>query len=139
MDNICIKKIWEDEELIELYVKAQSEFVMINQTCYISLDDLIKNSNKIKEYIQNSRIVTYVEFGKKDGNFSPAFSLEIFPCDNYGHLAIEADMEIVDNKTRMHRCKFYINTELGILEKFGEKLQSINKLAYDKCIFLYDE
>ncbi len=136
MDNIYIKKTWEDGELIELLVKAQSEFVIINQKCYISKDDLKKNSEIIKKYIQ-SNLQTYVEFGKIEGNYSPAFSMELYPCDDYGHVVIEMDMEIVDNKTRAHRCKFFINTEMGLLERFGEKLHSINEL--DKSIFLYDE
>ena len=138
MDNICIKKIWEDGELIELYVKIQSQFVMINQTCYISLDDVINNSKIIKKFILSNK-QTYVEFGKKSGDFSPAFSLELYPSDDYGHLVIEADMEISDNKTRMHRCRFYITTELGLLEKFAEQLYSINKIEIDRCIHLYDE
>lgn len=136
MDNICVKKIWEDEGLIELYVKAQSKFVTINQTCYISTDDLKKNTEIIKKYIQKN-LQTYVEFGKIEGNYTPSFSMELYPCDDYGHVVIEMDMEIVDNKTKAHRCKFFINTELGLLEKFGEKLYSINEM--DKSIYLYDE
>lgn len=138
MDNIYVKKIWEDGELIEVSVKAKSEFATINQTCYISSEDVIKNANIIKKYIQNNE-QAYVEFGNKNGNYSPAFSMELFPCDNHGNVIVEVDMEIADNKTRMHRCKFFINTELGMLERFGEKLRSINEMEIDKCIVLYDE
>ena len=139
MDNIIIKKIYQDGDLIELLVEAKSEYVKVKQTCYISLDDLIKNGNIIKKYDHNTKTDTYVEFGNKKGNFTPAFSMKILPCDNYGHVLIELDMEIADNKTRIHRCTFYINTELGLLITFGEKLKEINKMELNKSIFLYDE
>ena len=138
MDNICLKKIWEDEGLIELFVIAQSKYATIKQTCYISTDDLKNNSDIIKLYIQ-SNVQTYVEFGKIEGNYSPAFSMKLYPCDDYGHLDIEVDMEIADNKTRAHRCKFFVNTELGMLEKFGNNLNSIIEMEIDKCIFLHDQ
>ena len=138
MDNICIKKIWEDDGLLELFVVAQSKFVKVNQTCYISAIDLKKKSESIKRYIQ-SGLQTYVEFGKIEGNYSPAFALELYPFDDYGHLNIEIDMEIVDNKSRAHRCKFFINTELGMLESFGEKLYSIYEAEIGSCACLFDE
>lgn len=137
MDNICIKKIWEDEGLIELFVIAQSKFATIKQTCYISTDDLKNNSDIIKIYIQ-SNVQTYVEFGKIEGNYSPAFSMKLYPCDDYGHLAIEVDMEIADNKTRAHRCKLFVNTELGMIERFGNNLKSIIEMEIDNWIYLHD-
>ena len=54
-----------------------------------------------------------------------AFSLNILPCDNYGHVKIEVDIEIMDNDTRAHRCCFYVSCELGQLEKFGQSLISL--------------
>ncbi len=138
MDNICIKKVWEDDGLIELFVKAQSQFATINQTCYISTEDLKNNAKSITEYTQNN-LKTYVEFGKIEGDFSPAFAMKLDPCDNYGHVIIEIDMEIDDNQKREHRCKFFLNTELGLLEMFGEKLRSIIEMEINKCIYLYDE
>ncbi len=121
-----------------MFVKISSEFVVINQTCYVSVDDMIKNSNIIKQYIKDNRR-TYLEFGKKDGNYTPAFSMELFPCDDYGHIVSEVDMKIADNETRRHRCQFFIKTELGLLEEFGEKLKSINEMELNECICLYDE
>ena len=130
--------LYDPATLHKLFVIAQSKYATIKQTCYISTDDLKNNSDFIKIYIQNN-VQTYVEFGKIEGNYSPAFSMKLYPCDDYGHLVIEVDMEIADNKTRAHRCKFFINTELGMMERFGNNLKSIIEMEIDKCIFLHDQ
>lgn len=125
MDNIIIEKIWEDSNLIELQVTAQSEYVQANQSCYVEDEALVKIADKIDTYMKNYDIECYLEFGNKTGNFTPAFSLTILPSQNSGHVKVEVDMEIADNDTRAHRCCFYVNCELGQIERFGKLLREI--------------
>lgn len=139
MDNIIISKLWQDDDLIELYVIAKSKYVTINQSCYISIEDIIKNSELIKKYVENSDNEMYIEFGNKKGNYTPAFSLKLFPMDSHGHLKIEADLEINDNNTRCHRCIFFIEAELGSIEHFAKELSKIEHLSNDEYICIYDE
>lgn len=54
----------------------------------------------------------YLEFGNKEGNYTPAFSMNVLPADTSGHVKIEVDLEIVDNDKRSHRCCFYVESEL---------------------------
>lgn len=126
MDNIWIEKKWQEDNLIELKISATSEFVTAYQDCYIQdcvLDDI---SKKIDAYIdENGESDCYLEFGNKEGNFTPAFSMKILSKDSSGHVKIEVDMEINDNDLRMHRCCFYVNTELGLVEMFGRSLRRI--------------
>ena len=49
MDNIIINKIWQEDDLVELYVIAKSKYVTINQSCYISMEDLVINSKLIEK------------------------------------------------------------------------------------------
>ncbi len=49
----------------------------------------------------------------------------IMPADLSGHVQIEVDIEIADNDTRSHRCCFYIETELGLLEQLGIALKGL--------------
>ena len=93
----------------------------------------------MKKYVKNHDSEMYIEFGNKKGNYTPAFSLKFFPLDSKGHLVIEADLEIADNNTRCHRCIFYIDAELGAIERFAEKLSKIQHLSNDDCICIYDE
>ena len=122
MDNIIFEKIWEDSNIIELKVIASSKFINVFQNCYVE-DTILKSAaDKIYNYTKNNKEVCYLEFGNKIGNYTPAFSLNILPCDDYGHVKIEVDIEIADNDIRAHRCCFYVNCELGQLERFGKSL-----------------
>lgn len=122
MNNIKITKEWEDASLLELKIEAVSEYISANQLCYIQDMDLEKNGVKIKEYSYEFSKSCYVEFGKKTGKYTPAFSLEFLPADKSGKIKIEVDMEIADNEERKHRCCFYVDSEIGLVEQFGLKL-----------------
>ena len=39
----------------------------------------------------------YLEFGQKEGYYTPAFSMCILPADELGHMTVEVDIE--DNTT----------------------------------------
>lgn len=125
MDNIIFERIWKDSNIIELKVMASSEYINVFQNCYVE-DVLLENAaDKINNYIKNSNEVCYLEFGNKIGNYTPAFSLNILPSDNHGHVKIEVDIEIADNDRRAHRCCFYVSCELGQIERFGQSLVSL--------------
>ena len=125
MDNIIFEKVWHDRNLIELKISANCEFASAYQSCYIQDEKLVEISEKICDYVQNYNEKCYLEFGKKEGNYTPAFSMCIMPADLSGHVQIEVDIEIADNDTRSHRCCFYIETELGLLEQLGIALKGL--------------
>ncbi|MBR0490530.1 MAG: hypothetical protein IJJ82_00595 [Clostridia bacterium] len=135
MDNLIFKKIWQDEDLLELNIIGMCDYVKAHQDCYISKKDLEELANKIKK-INDTCEKIYLEFGKKDGDYTPAFSLLIMPKNKNGHIKIEVDMEINDIETRTHRCMFFVNTELGMLEKFSEKMKRIKDFEIGKMICL---
>lgn len=125
MDNIIIEKIWQDSNIIELQLTAKSEYVQANQSCYVEDEAVIKIADKIDTYMKNYYVECYLEFGNKTGNFTPAFSLTILPSGRTGQVKVEVDIEIADNDKRDHRCCFYVNCELGQIERFGKSLRSI--------------
>lgn len=125
MDNIIIEKIWQDSNVIEIQLTAKSEYVQATQSCYVEDDAVIKIADKIDTYMKNYDVECYLEFGNKTGNFTPAFSLKILPSQTSGHVKVEVDIEIADNNKRVHRCCFYVNCELGQIERFGKSLRSI--------------
>ncbi len=124
-DNLIFEKIYQDDTLIELKISAVSEYVSAYQNCYIQDIELEKISEKICKYISSYGESCYLEFGHKDGNYTPAFSMELLPADSSGHVKIEVDVEIDDNDTRSHRCCFYVNTELGQVEQLGKALKEL--------------
>ena len=89
---------------------------------------LINISEKILNINNYKNNNCYLEFGIKTGNYTPAFSMNILPVDVYGHLKIEVDIEIEDNDERRNRCLFYVNSDLGYVERFGYSLkESVEK------------
>lgn len=125
MENIFFKKIWQDGNLIELKISANSEYVSAYQSCYVQDTLLEKISEEIKNYVDNYNNACYLEFGQKKGNYTPAFSMCILPSETSGHMKIEVDIEIADNDTRSHRCCFYVKSELGLVERLGQSLKSL--------------
>ena len=125
MDNIIIKKKYDEDGLIELKVTVDSKFIKAYQYCYIQDIDLKMNAEKILYYSKHYDNACYIEFGEKDGDFTPAFSLEFLKADVRGHVKIEVDIEIADNGNRSHRCSCYVETELGLVEQFGNHIQKL--------------
>lgn len=137
-NNIIFEKIWQDEDLIELKITAISEYVKAYQNCYVDNNFLKGISEIISNYIKNHGDECYIEFGKKDGNFTPAFSMKFLPADIHGHVKVEVDLEIADNETRAHRCCFYVDSELGVIEKMGKSLSALGNCELGDVATLYD-
>lgn len=125
MDNIIFEKIWQDDNLIELKISANSEFASAYQNCYIQDKKLEDIAEAILSFVGNNTEACYLEFGKKEGNYTPAFSMCMLPVDIFGHIKIEVDIEIADNDTRSHRCCFYVKSELGLIERLGRNIRKM--------------
>ena len=138
MDNLIFEQVWKDDNLIELKIAGVSEYVQIYQNCYIDDEKLQDIGKAISEYTYDYANERYIEFGKKEGNFTPAFSIRILPAESSGRMKLELDFEIADNEERQHRACFFIQGELGMLDKLGKALQSMSEGGIEKCA-LYDE
>lgn len=137
MDNISMKKNWQDGGLLELRIEASSQYVSAYQNCYIEEIRLNEIALEVQDYAHDHKASCYLEFGNKDGNFTPAFSMKILPAELTGHVQIEADIEIADNDARSHRCCFFVNTELGMIEKFGKALPGLISGQIDTEVSLH--
>lgn len=127
MDNLTFQKKWQDDDVIELFICGKSKYAEVCQSCYVGEEILSQYSNKLVNYSKNSSQTCYLEFGKKKGPYTPAFSMELLPADLYGHVLIDLDMEVKDNSERKHRCAFYVESDLGSIERFGNMM---HKLVY---------
>ena len=125
MNNIIFENIWRDDNLIELKITCISEYVTAYQTCYIENKELHIIGERISQYSFEHTKGCYLEFGKKEGNFTPAFSMKLLPADSLGHVKVEVDVEIFDNDKREHRCCFYVFTELGLIDDLGMTIRNI--------------
>jgi|AKZA01.1.fsa_nt_gi hypothetical protein len=137
MDNITIKKYMQDSDLIGLDILVESAYIKINQYCYVDKFQLEEKGNQLIEFANKPK-ECYVEFGSKEGNYTPAFSMDIILSDSLGHIRVKMDMEIDDNSERKHRCQFYISSNIGEIENFGKKLVSLISNEIDSEIKLVD-
>lgn len=134
MDNIIFEKIWEGDKSIELKITAISKYLTACQPCYVNEGEINKMVSKIKEYLSDSTKDMYIQFGEKEGNYTPAFSMNILKADAQGCVKIEADIEIDDVYDRSHRCQCFIESELGAIERFAQKAAVIYKAATGTCV-----
>lgn len=125
MDNIKIAKISAEDDVLKIEVTANSEFISAKQFCYIQSSDMEANGSKIFNYSYNYTEECYVEFGKKAGDFTPAFSLKFLKAAFSGEVQIEVDIEVDDNESRLHRASFYVQSELGLIEQFGLRIKEM--------------
>lgn len=123
MDNLYIKEIWNDANMKEWEIIAQNEFVRVTQTVYIQEKTIEEMVNKLKEFLKDKENI-YIEIGKKQGNYTPAISIEIHQKNAKGDVCIELDMEIADSQERKHRCSLYIMTDIGAIERLKILLEN---------------
>lgn len=123
MDNIIIRKIWQDVHMMKLKVLCSSSVATIISRIYVDgymIDELVF---KIKRFLDGTiEETTWTNTGR--GNDSIAcLSLRFFRKDNLGHIVIEVFAELDDGGNyEEHNCCFYICTEHGLLMSFCERL-----------------
>ena len=138
MDNIIIRKTYQDTDLIQFEIHAMAEFISAYQSCYVDEIGLKEHADKIMAYTKNYEKDCYLDFGEKEGNYTPSFSLHLLKADLRGHAKIEVDLEIDDNNERKHRCCFYVQSELGLIEKFGKAMRGFSSAEIGAEIRLND-
>ena len=66
--------------------------------------------------------------GKKGDDSTACITFEFIHKDKLGHILIEVYMELDDGGNySSHNCCFYLNTEIGLLEKFCQKLPTLKR------------
>lgn len=137
MNNITFEKLWEDDTSIEVKITAESKFSKSYQMCYVDETELKQMINKINLYITDYSKDVYIEFGEKEGNYTPAFSMKLMKAELNGHVNIEVDIEIDDIADRSHRCKYFVESELGAIERFGQQANDFYKSNIGDSISLF--
>ena len=126
-DNIVFTKIYEDIHLIELYVVCSSSVATIRSRIYVDGSMIGRLAKRIKRFL-NSKTKEVLWANEDKGNDSTAcLSLRFLKKDNQGHIAVEVFAELDDGGDfTEHNCCFYVNTEHGLLMRFGESLSLLD-------------
>lgn len=137
INNIIFEKNWEDEAFIEIKITAISKFSTSYQMCYVDESDITQMSDKIETFISDHSQDVSIDLGEKQGNYTPAFSMTMKKADIRGHVQIEVDIEIDDTDDRCHRCKYFVESELGAVERFGKKLVAFYKTEVGSILSMF--
>ncbi len=138
MDNIILKKIWQEDDLIEIELSIDSEFVEAKANYYVATNSVLDCQRIIFEFINNNSKECNLEFGKMGEGNVPCFNLNLSQ-DRTGHVLIDAFFELDDGSTPKHQCSCYIKTEIGLLAKFADKIKFLADLPLDTRISLLPE
>ena len=130
MDDLIFELVWEDENIFEIKITAKTQHLIISEKVYLNKEKMLNLSETIIKYVNNPKIELYYESGKKIGNFSSAFSIEFKGLSKDSKAKLELDMEILDDEIRGHWCKFYLFTELSLLEKFAYEITKFPNINF---------
>lgn len=143
MDNIIFKKIWNDSGeignnnnfLFEVKLTCSNENITVSEIYYMCDQFAKKISNAIKIVIQkqNEQIV---DFTNKKENPIEGYSFKISPPDVHGHVIVFVEMGIGNDNKKPHHSTFIVETELGLLEIFGKKVEKMAELELNEEIAL---
>ena len=127
-NNIIFKKVWQDNEFMELKVICYSDIVTIISKIYVSnsmLDDLIC---RIKQFLDDN-IEEGLWKSEDRGNTTLAcLILRFLRKDRLGHILIEVFAELDDGGDyTKHNCCFFVNTEYGLLLEFCAKIEQLKE------------
>ncbi len=122
-DNIILKKIWEDGDIIELKAICSSSIVTIESQIYVSallIDELIY---QIKEFLYGNIDEGSWENEERGDSSTTCLSFRFINKDRLGHIHIEVYAELDDGGSYdKHNCCFFVNTEYGLLMDFCDSL-----------------
>ncbi len=135
MDNITIERIWQDNDFFEIRVTAQSQMIWATTDLYVS--DMTDLANNLIEFTLNKE--EYFWKTSETTAIDRNLSFRVIPKDKLGHILIEVFMLVKDcNLPYQHNCTFFVQTEIGLLNTFGERILSINKPVLGTKISLVD-
>ena len=126
MDNIMITRVWQDDWFFKVEVRCKTKFIDVIEKVYTQdsmIDDLC---NKLDAFLSGKVESACWKNGERGDGYSPCIELQFLHKDKCGHILIDVFMEIDDGGSlETHNCCFYLNTELGLLYRFREKLLNL--------------
>ena len=133
-DNIIFKKIWEDNDLMELRVVCSSPVAATISEIYVSNFLIDELAGQIKQFLQGTREEGLWANEDRGNDSTACVSLRFFRKDKLGHIMVEVFAELDDGGDYgKHNCCFFVHTEYGLLMEFCSKLAKLqtNPVGYE--------
>ncbi len=138
MDNLIFKKIWEDELLYEIRIKAITERITVFTDCYVNDETLVNMRNDIADFIINKQKEKIVAVGTFGDDSVSLIAIKLNQ-NRSGHILLDIKMELNDDSEPKHFCNFYLRTETGMMERFIDSFKYLCESPVDTEISLLRE
>ena len=136
IDNIYMKKLWQEDTLFEVEFICVSHNIKCISNVYVSCDDLDDLYIQISSFLDR-KISSFWKCGERGNETLPCISFKFIHIDKLGHVIIEIFTELNDGgNLDEHTACFYINSEIGLLYQFREKIEFFREIPIGEKISL---
>ena len=137
MDILSIELVWKDADCFEIEIIAQSELIKARVKSYTTAILINELASHLEHFSPKGDDRYIWENGTRGDNSTPFVSLEFWCEDKFGHVIIEVYMEIDDGASvDEHNCCFFVKTDIGLLNSFGQSLLTLSKQRISEKISL---
>jgi hypothetical protein len=125
--DIVFKKLWEDNELIELEVTCSSPVITAKTQIYVVNDLIDELIYKINLLVSGTTKEVLWECGSKGNDSTACVCFRFLNKDKLGHVYVETYLELDDDARDYdkHNCCFFVNTEQGMLINFARRITQL--------------
>lgn len=133
-DNIIFTRIWEDDDFFEANIQFSTNTIIVS--CDLYLDDLTVNelSDSINGFVVDSKKTFTWNVRKYNSVDSPRLFIEFTEQDKHGRVVLQVDLKNEDGVT----AAFGINTELGLLQSFANRIHRLKTASVGQKIALIE-
>lgn len=125
-DYIEFERIWQDNDFFEMKITCSSDYITATTNIYTTNQSINNLINGLCTFIHGKIDTCFWKNGEKGDDTTAYVSMEFIKKDSFGHIQIEIYMELNDGGSpSKHHCCFFVNTELGLLEKFQKDFHKI--------------
>lgn len=139
IDRIEIEKLWFDDELAQLSVVCSSSVITASTKIYVNdalVDELIYQTER---FLSGKAKESEWANEERGDHTPPCVSFRFCSHDMLGHILVEVYMELDDGgEYNSHNCCFYIQTEIGQLERFCKSLPHLKRKEPNIRVVLND-
>ncbi|MBU8688604.1 hypothetical protein KM918_14855 [Priestia megaterium] len=125
--RIKLRKVWEDETLLELNMIVTSHHCKVNIHFYTTIEDLKELKDNLTLFSNLKQKEYQWIQGEDTDNAAHYVQVRFFHFNNQGHIGVEF---VLDNKLDIPdrtRMNFYLVTELNQIDDFIYKLEGLIK------------
>lgn len=135
MDDIIITKTWSDIDFFEVDIKFLSKYVDVIQSYYLQefqVNNIIKELHALCNFNKSEIDIELGEYGDKNRSV-----LLMHICANKnGYVKFDVTVSIIDESDPVHKCSFFINSEIGLINNFIFKLKKLSSMEIGSSICL---